>query len=374
MPGSDYAPARGVDRGSPRYRWRCTLAIALALIGAHAGSAAADEAPPLATTNTIPATPAATPPAGTAAPAPAASPAPAPAGSGTVAGRSGANAGPRFSPATGGPPETADDPAADGVPGVARPAGDETAAGATAGTGGRDASAESETSRSTSTAGDVRSEAVAGSTGADVPEPGAIDPASAPATTTTAADPGTRTAGAGVPQDASAGRSAPASSPAPTSAGEPETARLYGALADRPSPPPGPFSTRHPATPGSPSPRPSPRTEPLPARGLPFPASPRPHRLAARRAAGSAPDTDPARPPATASGDTRYGLGSPLAPSNHTFGAASSAASAAGGAASVWAALLLGLAFVAAQELRRHRLRLVVRGHVGFTTLRERPG
>ena len=72
--------------------------------------------------------------------------------------------------------------------------------------------------------------------------------------------------------------------------------------------------------------------------------------------------------------DIGHGPRAPSAPPSRTIDAPNSATSSAGGETSVWCALLLSLAVLAAQELRRHRVRLVVRELDGFSTLPDRPG
>jgi hypothetical protein len=64
----------------------------------------------------------------------------------------------------------------------------------------------------------------------------------------------------------------------------------------------------------------------------------------------------------------------PFAPPSGNLHAASSATSGGGAAQDIWCALVACLALFAAQELRRHRIRLGISSPAAFTLVSERPG
>jgi hypothetical protein len=78
-------------------------------------------------------------------------------------------------------------------------------------------------------------------------------------------------------------------------------------------------------------------------------------------------------PPVGSAGDQRSPR-SPSGPPGRGVVAGSAAASGGGAAPAVWCAVLLVLLAYAAQELRRHRIRLVLSGPVGFVSPQQRPG
>ena len=84
---------------------------------------------------------------------------------------------------------------------------------------------------------------------------------------------------------------------------------------------------------------------------------------------------DPTRRRRAEGADIAHGRQSPLGPLNRTSHAATSAAAGGGAAPELfWCVIVLGLAAYRPLTLRRHRIRQLARGLVGFASLRERPG
>jgi len=80
------------------------------------------------------------------------------------------------------------------------------------------------------------------------------------------------------------------------------------------------------------------------------------------------------QPPATGrSGDERS-PGSPVGPPGRGVVAGSASAAGGGAAPVLFCAIIVTLLAFAAQELRRHRIRLVLAGPVGFVSPQQRPG
>jgi hypothetical protein len=118
-----------------------------------------------------------------------------------------------------------------------------------------------------------------------------------------------------------------------------------------------------------------PEPGPLAAQVAPNPVSPDVMRSVAKAATHAAGSAHPSEPAPTGRGvDDR----SPLSPSGPPPGrgvvAGSSSASGGGAASALWCAILVGFLAYAAQELRRHRIRLVLAGPVGFVSPQQRPG
>jgi hypothetical protein len=396
LPGCGSAPARSVGRGLRTHSWRSAVvagfaAIALTITGVSR-AAAADSG----LTTTSPTTaPTITDPAGTAPPADAAAPSPADTGSAVADPPTSAAA-----PGTGVPgaadpgvlvdqvaaapenpgrrteeqsrprawgsagadsaglgPDATGEPGQDeraGAVAPADPGGDDTTV--TVGDGA--AKAESATPDSGASPGAERGTPVADSAAAST------DATSGTHTSTNVVDSGTATAG--LPPASSTVSTPAVLASASGHGGRPFMERRSGALAKRRA-----LAVRreHPATP----PSPVLWSGAAPVALQPFADAPSVGWNSAGRA-GPGARTHRAKPAPATSTDTGYRPGAPSAPTGQAVGIGSSAASAGAGVSSVCCALVFGLALAAAQQLRRHRLRLVVSAPVGLSTLLERPG
>jgi hypothetical protein len=257
-------------------------------------------------------------------------------------------------------PDATGEPGQDEVAGAVEPA-DPGGDDATVAIGDGDAKAESATPDSGASPGEERATPVADSATAST------DATSGTHTSTNVVD--SRTETAGLPPASSVSTPAVLAS-ASGQGGRPFMEERSGALAKRRA-----LALRgeHPATPPSPLlwSGVGPRLAPVALQ--PFADAPSMGRNPVDRARAGA-RTHRAKPAPAASTDTGYRPGAPSAPTGRAVGVGSSAASGGGEVTSVCCALVLGLALAAAQQLRRHRLRLVVSAPIGLSTLLERPG